>query len=230
MSAATQAAEIANLEASLCRRFRVVETTVDVGGEELRLLHPESADALIDERDFEKDERLPYWADLWPSSRILGTEVMAMHGEGRTLLELGCGAGLVTACAARAGFEVTASDYYEDATRFARVNAWRNAKRDVRPLMLDWRDLPESLPRFDLVLASDVLYERPYGALVAAVIDRVLASAGTAIVADPGRIGREPFCAALAANGLTLVSARALPFVDGVIRQTITLLEIVRTK
>ena len=49
----------------------------------------------------------------------------------RRCLELGCGAGLVTCAAARAGFDVTASDYYLDALRFTAVNAWRVAQRAV---------------------------------------------------------------------------------------------------
>ena len=35
------------------------------------LLHPASAEDLINEQDFERDERLPYWADKWPSSFVL---------------------------------------------------------------------------------------------------------------------------------------------------------------
>ncbi|MFM8780678.1 MAG: methyltransferase domain-containing protein, partial [Gemmatimonadota bacterium] len=41
-----------------------------------------------------------------------------------TALELGCGLGLVTLAAQRAGYAVTATDYYEDALRFAARNTW----------------------------------------------------------------------------------------------------------
>lgn len=221
--------EMIALEKSLERRFRVVDTTVRVGERELSILHPASAEDLIDERDFERDERLPYWAELWPSAKVLAEHVAALHGEQRTLLELGCGAGLVTTSAALAGFRVTASDYYEDAHRFARLNAWRNGGGEVRGLMLDWRDLPPDLATYDVVFASDVLYERPYGVLVARVIGATLARSGVALVTDPGRVGREGFLDALAENGLTVRSRVDLPYVEGVIRQTITLFEIVRT-
>lgn len=178
---------IGDVEESLRRRFRVAATDIAVSGRTLSILHPESAEELIDEREFERDERLPYWAELWPSARVLAEYVVGMEGNGRALLELGCGSGLVATCAGLAGFDVVVSDYYEDAMRFARVNAARNGAPIPGSLLLDWRHLPPTLPHFDLVVASDVLYERGYGALVAGVIGATLAETGTAIVADPAR-------------------------------------------
>lgn len=223
-------AELAGVEQSLRRRFRIVETPVQVGNRRLSILHPESAEDLIDERAFEQDERLPYWAELWPSARVLGEHVLAMTGHGRTLLELGCGSGLVATCAALAGFDVVASDYYEDAPSFARVNAARNGAVRTTGLVLDWRHLPETLPTFDVILASDVLYERTYGPVVAKAIGAALAHDGIAIVADPGRVGREGFVRALQDSGLALNERVELPFVEGKIRQTISLLKVVRQR
>jgi ETFB lysine methyltransferase len=216
--------EMKQLERALERRFRVVETTVAIAGRDLSILHPASAEDLINEADFEKDERLPYWAELWPSARVLAEHVSAMPGANRSLLELGSGSGLVTTAAALAGFAVTTSDYYEDAVKFSRLNAWKNAGVAVAGTTLDWRALPDDAPRYDVILASDVLYERPYGELVAHVLRTFLRPGSVAVVADPGRVGREPFLAALAPNGLTLESRKAVPFVEGEIRQTITLL------
>jgi predicted nicotinamide N-methyase len=216
------------LEESLRRRFRVAETEVVVGDRSISLLHPASAEELINERDFARDERLPYWAELWPSARILAGQVLGMSSTGSRVIELGCGSGLVACCAALAGFRVTVTDYYEDATRFARLNAWRNTGVAIRARMVDWRAIPAKLGRFELVLASDVLYERPYGALVAGAISKLLAPGGRAIVADPGRVGREPFLSALPERRLAVARARDLPYADGDIRQTITCYEIER--
>ena len=218
--------DFAALEESLRRRFRVVETPVRIGGRELSIIHPESAEDLIDERDFEHDERLPYWAELWPSARILAEHVSAMKGAGRSLLELGCGSGLVATSAALAGFDVVASDYYEDAPRFARVNACRNGAPAIRGRMLDWRALPARLPKFDVVVASDVLYERPYGALVAEVVARTLSKTGTAWLADPGRVGREAFLEAANDYGLVVRSQAVKAFAEGRVRQKITVFEL----
>lgn len=219
---------VATVEESLRRRFRVVATRVRAGNRDLSILHPESAEDLIDERDFELDERLPYWAEVWPSSRILAGRVSEMSGGGRSFIDLGCGSGLVSACAALAGFDVTVSDYYEDAIRFARVNAARNGAAAPAGLVLDWRHLPADLARFDVVAAADVLYERTYGPLVAQAIGRTLAADGVALIADPGRIGRDEFISSLGGAGLVLANQEGVPFVDAPIRQTITVFEIRR--
>ena len=218
------------LEARLRQRFRIVETDIDIADRSLRLLHPASAEDLIDEAAFERDERLPYWAELWPSARVLAEHVATLDGTDRTFLELGCGAGLVTTAACMAGFATTASDYYEDATTFARVNAWRNTGCDPRALMLDWRHMPAAAARHDVVAASDVLYERPYGALVARGIAATLAPHGVAYVADPGRVARGDFLAALPPLGLALHSQANIPYSDGEIRQTIAIFEIAATR
>jgi ETFB lysine methyltransferase len=216
-------------ETKLRRRFRAVETKISIAGRALSILHPESAEDLIDERDFDLDERLPYWAELWPSARVLAEHVLTMRGDNRSLLDLGCGSGLVATSASLAGFSVTVSDYYDDALRFARVNVQRNGGEPARSLLLDWRKLPARLARFDVVVASDVLYERAYGPLVAGVLAATLKPLGIAVVADPGRVGREEFIRALGPLGLRVSMKLDVPFRDGQIRQTIRLFEICRT-
>ena len=215
-------------EAKLRRRFRAVETKISIVGRALSILHPESAEDLIDERDFDLDERLPYWAELWPSARVLAEHVLAMRGNDRSLLELGCGSGLVATSAALAGFRVTVSDYYDDALRFARVNVERNGGQPARSLLLDWRKLPARLARFDVVVASDVLYERPYGPLMASVLAATLKPDGIGVVADPGRVGREEFIRALGPVDLRVTTKLDVAFRDGQVRQTISLFEIGR--
>lgn len=221
-------AELRTLDASLRRRFRVIETAVDVAGRTITVLHPASAEDLIDEAEFARDERLPYWAELWPSAKVLAERMLAQRGGGRTLIELGCGSGLVATCAALAGFDVVASDYYEDATRFARVNAWRNGAAIRRHVVFDWRELPSRLDRYDRVVASDVLYERGYGDHVAGAIAALLAPTGIALLADPGRVARDDFLAALPRLGLQVHRRDEIPFAEGQIRQRITLFEIGR--
>lgn len=222
-SAADGAAVAAATVAELARRFDVVEVAVAVDGRTLRIARPRSAEDLIDEDAFAADERLPYWAELWPSSIALAAAVARMRGERARLLELGCGLGLVSAVAAQVGFHVTATDYYADALAFTRVNVQANAGTVPHTRLVDWRALASDLGRFDVVLASDVLYERPYAALVAGALAQTLASDGTAVVADPGRVAAEPFLDEIRRRGLVAESPREVPHIDGVIRQTIRL-------
>jgi predicted nicotinamide N-methyase len=224
----TDSESLGALARTLGRRFRTTESIVEIAEREIRIVHPISAEDLIDEQDFEIDERLPYWAELWPSSRVLGETLLASDGARHSLLELGCGAGLVATCASLAGYAVTATDYYDDALRFTRVNAWRNGAAAPATFMLDWRHLPAERERYDVIVASDVLYERPYGPLVAQTIDAFLTPRGRALVADPGRVAREGFLQAAGELGLEIADRREVPFVVGPIRQTITLFDLRR--
>lgn len=221
---------VARLRAQIERRFRTVETEIKLGASTLRLVHPASADDLISEDDFARDERLPYWADIWPSSIVLAERARSLHGSGRRLLELGCGIGLVAAAATLAGFEVMATDYYEDALRFARVNVARNTGVPLATRMIDWRALPGALGTFDVVLASDVLYERPYAALVARAFALALAPSGEGLLADPGRIAAPVFAAECANVGFTAERVARKPWVAGAIRQTIDLYRVRRAR
>ncbi len=206
----------------LARRFRTKLTRIVVAGRKLELMVPENPEDLIDEKEFERDERLPYWADLWPSARVLAEVVARMDGRGKTLVELGCGSGLVATAAALAGFDVTATDYYDDALLFTRVNVWRNAGVDPAARHVDWRDLPKDLARHDVVVASDVLYERPYAILVADAVQACLAPRGLALISDPGRLAVDEFRTRMRKKGLALKSAEPVPYVEDAARQTIT--------
>jgi predicted nicotinamide N-methyase len=213
---------------SLRTEFDVVHSDFRIGGRVVTIYHPRNADALISEEDFVADERLPYWADIWPSARVLAEHVVGMQADGRRLLELGCGAGLVSVAAAIAGFDVTASDYYDDALRFTALNVLVNTGVLIETREADWRRFPHDMGRFDLVVASDVLYEREYATLVASVIDRTLLGRGNARIADPGRIAAPEFVEQCKERGMPAAILDRVPFEDGAVRQTIDLYEIRR--
>ena len=216
-----------SLREELERRFRTRVSPVQVGGRQIDLLHPADPESLISEEDFERDERLPYWADVWPSSIIMARHVAMLPGAGRALLELGSGAGLVATAAALAGFDVTVSDYYEDSLRFSRANVLHHTGIDPTAALLDWRALPATLPRYDVVVGSDVLYERPYGALVAETIARTLRDSGVAYVTDPGRVAVREFLDEAARRDLRVRTLERVSFEpDAGTRQTIDIYEV----
>ncbi|HVT39166.1 MAG TPA: methyltransferase [Gemmatimonadaceae bacterium] len=211
---------------ALDRRFSIVTVEVRLGHRAMSLERPRSADELISEADFAKDERLPYWADIWPSSTALAGSVIGLAGTGRRALELGCGVGLVTIAALRAGFDVVATDYYADALLFTRRNSRKVIGREPVTRLVDWRAFPTDLGRFDLLLASDVLYERAYATLVADAIVAALAPGGLALVADPGRAALLTFITACEQRGCRVGIRERVPWKEGEARQTITIHEV----
>jgi predicted nicotinamide N-methyase len=172
----------------------LVEEAVGVHGRELRLLRPRDKEALLDEHAFEQEEFLPYWAELWPSALALARAMARSALGGRRVVELGCGLGLPSIVAALGGARVLAVDWSPAAIEVAVQNAARNRVR-IETLVCSWAAPEPIVARgpFDLVLASDVLYEaRDVEPLL-----HVLDALGTeAWIADPGRAPAERFLAA----------------------------------
>lgn len=213
---------------SLQRRFRTTMVDVAVGDRTFRILKPANPDDLIREEDFVKDERLPYWADIWPSSTILAAKLLEMDGAGKRALELGCGVGLCTMAARIAGFDVLSTDYYEDSLDFTRANMFTNLGNDAQTRLFDWRHPPANVGRYDLAFASDVLYEEEYAKLLPTIFDRTLTPGGSAIVADPGRLAAPLFVEACARTGLEAAKIESRPFESGEVRQRIDIYRITR--
>ena len=104
---------------------------------------------------------------LWPASvafaRML-TGSLVGTVQGCRVIEVGAGLGLVGVAAALAGAEsVTLTDYQPKSLELAKVTAEANGVSDiVKTQLLDWTDPGDlkSLGAFDVVLGSDVLYDK----------------------------------------------------------------------
>jgi predicted nicotinamide N-methyase len=134
---------------------------------------------------------LPYWSVLWRSGVALARELDRAPLAGRRVVELGCGLGVPSIAAARAGASVLATDAAGEALALVARNAAANGV-EVETAVADWRRPRTLLERapFDLAVAADVLYERPS---VATLLELVPRLAPEAWVADPGRPAAEAF-------------------------------------
>lgn len=191
--------------ARLAARFDVEAGVFETGRGVFHLSRVRDPERLVDRIDLlDEDERIPYWAELWPSAIALARHV-AHHPElvrGRDTVELGCGLGLAGMAAASAGARVVATDYDRDAAAFARLNAADNGL-SVRHVVMDWRHLAFAR-QFDVVLASDVLYEARFLVPVARALDSLVAPGGRALVTEPGREVAKLFFELLRDGGWTV--------------------------
>ena len=168
--------------------IRVIEAVVSLGERDVLLLRPEDSESLIDDEAFAREEFLPYWAELWPSAVALARTVARRRLNGRRVTELGCGLALPSIAAALAGADVLATDWSPQAVALARRNAYRNGIR-LETAICDWTapaKLVAGAP-WDLVLASDVLYERRNVDVLLRLLPRLVAARGEVLLADPGR-------------------------------------------
>jgi predicted nicotinamide N-methyase len=166
------------------------------GGEPLRVLQPSEAADLPDDGPVEWAPILPYWSVLWRSGVALARSLAGQALSGRHVVELGCGLALPSLVAARAGARVLATDGDPDAIPVVERNARENGLR-LHATLADWTDgaaLVESGP-FDLVLAADVLYERPSVELLLMLLPRL---GREVLLADPGRPAADEFVAGAA--------------------------------
>jgi predicted nicotinamide N-methyase len=183
----------------------VTEETVLLPGRTVRMLRPRDGDALLDEllaEDDPDEDRLPFWAELWPSGVALARAIATRPLAGRRVLELGCGLGLVSVTAALAGAEVLAVDRSPEAITFAAANAASNGVT-LRTAVAAF-DRPQRLLEeapWDLVLAADVLYEQRNVPVLVWLLPRLVDATGEVLLADPGRTMLARFLAVVDATG-----------------------------
>jgi predicted nicotinamide N-methyase len=183
---------------ALGRRDRLPPALLDVRVQEFGGLY------LARPRDWERlrheeggaGRPVPYWARPWPSGIALA-EVVA-PAPGTSVLEIGCGLGLPSLAAARAGARVLATDGSREAVAFTAHSFALNELRGEAALV-DWATQGDALAArgpWDLVLAADVLYLQANVELALRLLPRLVAPGGEILLADPDRAGARDFLAA----------------------------------
>jgi predicted nicotinamide N-methyase len=128
----------------------------------------------------------PYWAFAWAGGQAL-TRFLLDHPDwvkGKRVLDFAAGSGLSAIGAAKAGASLVEAAEIDD---YAIAAIALNARINDVAINLVREDLVGIAPRWDVVLAGDVCYERPMAERVIAWF-RALASRGVAVLmGDPGR-------------------------------------------
>jgi predicted nicotinamide N-methyase len=144
----------------------------------------------------------PLFGQVWPSGLQLAA-AMAVRPmrPSENILEIGCGLALASLVCHRRGAQVTASDIHPLAGAFLLENLRLNDLAPMRYCAGDWSDGAEAAAggapgvqgRFDLIIGSDVLYERDDGGALAAFIERHATPACEVWIVDPNRGNRAAF-------------------------------------
>lgn len=170
---------------------------VEIGGRAWLLDRAADMEALwdaMDDGDLDEDERLPYWAEVWPASVLLGRHILrnADRLHGRACLDIGCGLGLTGLIAASVGARVAAFDYEWPAVRFARHNAALNNVPQPLWLLMDWRRPAVRERAFDFIWGGDVLYEKRFFDPLIRLFRHALAPNGRIWIGEPVRTVSRP--------------------------------------
>ena len=148
------------------------------------------------------------FGQLWPAGRLLAQAMLDIEVQDKRILEIGCGIGLASLVLQRRGADVVASDVHPLADAFLAYNAALNALPAVHFRQMDWSQPLATLGEFDMIVASDVLYERGHATLLANVVDRHARARAEVVVTDPGRGNSAPFTRLLAEQGFDLKQVR----------------------
>ena len=192
--------------------FKTTEHELAIGDRTYRILSVTNFDELYDalvakglQHEEVADERIPYWAELWPSALGLAQHIATYPQlvSGRQALEIGGGLGLPALVAAALGAKVISTDYLPDAVDFARQNAQRNGIHDMTFQTLDWRN-PSGMAPCEVLLASDVAYERKQFQPLLKAFETLVKPNGLVLLSEPNRYIAEPLIAELRASGYEL--------------------------
>jgi len=146
----------------------------------------------------------PMFGVIWPSSRALATYMSSFEHAGKRVLEIGCGLALTSLVLHDQGTNVLATDIHPLAGEFLERNLQLNKLPPMAFTRCDWSCETVDLGKFDLILASDLLYEPDQPVTLAAFMVRHAAPGAKLIVADPGRGNLSRFDRELLSHGFEL--------------------------
>jgi predicted nicotinamide N-methyase len=148
----------------------------------------------------------PLFGLAWPSGIALATRLAQRPVRvGERIVELGCGLALPSLVGHRRGADITASDCHPMASGFLRANLRLNGLPPMDFRYGQW-NIPSRARarsglrqgsvlrgRFDLVIGSDLLYERDSAGGLARFIDHHAAAQAQVWIVDPDRGNRPAF-------------------------------------
>lgn len=143
----------------------------------------------------------PLFGLVWPSARIMADAMLSKNICGKRILEVGCGLGLASLVLQQRGGDITASDCHPLTDSFLQHNAQRCGLPAVPYQNGNWGTANPALGKFDLIIGSDLLYDRELPSQLAGFLDRHCADNAEVIVLDPGRGNKNAFTRAMQARG-----------------------------
>lgn len=135
----------------------------------------------------------PLFGLIWASGEVLARLMVGFDIAGKRILEVGCGIGLASLVLNQRMADITATDIHPEAGRFIRENTRINQDRPIPFVRTGWSDAVSELGCFDLIIGSDLLYERAHVAPLAGFIHQHASEQCDILLVDPGRGHHAPF-------------------------------------
>ncbi len=140
---------------------------------------------------------------VWSSSLVLAAMMIDADIIGRRILEVGCGIGLASMVLNQRGADITATDRHPEVEGFLAHNVTLNGAPEIPFERSDWTDGEDDLGRFDLIIGSDLLYEREQAAALSRFVASHAEPRHEMILIDPGRGQAGAFARDMVERGFT---------------------------
>ena len=129
----------------------------------------------------------PLFGILWPSGEVLAHLMSDYKIAGKRILEVGCGIALSSLVLNQRNADITATDYHPEAGNFLQANTELNDDKAIPFIRTGWEDKDDGLGEFDLIIGSDLLYERGHAEMLSDFIDDHAKPQCEIIIVDQGR-------------------------------------------
>ena len=173
-------------------KIRVCYQTIEFGDTDIHVR------TLRDKQQYSDDDNIaekkgitsanwPIFGVIWDSGKVLAHLMYKYDTKGLRILEVGCGIGLASLVLNHRSMDITATDYHPQAENFLQKNVKLNGGNEIPFVCTGWGDSDSGLGKFDLIIGSDLLYERSHAMLLAGFIEEHAAQTCDIILVDPGR-------------------------------------------
>lgn len=194
--------------------YRTRQLVVPLGGHDFQIRALSDLQQFADPHGFAErvgisSAQWSLFGQVWPSGRVLAEAMCDFDVAGKRILEIGCGLGLSSLVLQRRQADITASDHHPLAEPFLSRNARLNKLPKLTYRDLHWAIPDAELGRFDLLIGSDILYERDHIELLANLLKRHSLQGAEIVFTDPGRGNSAPFTRALAEQGFSVTEVRS---------------------
>ncbi|WP_428609468.1 class I SAM-dependent methyltransferase [Sedimenticola sp.] len=150
----------------------------------------------------------PLFGVVWDSGEVLAHHMLDYQIAGKRILEVGCGIALASLVLNHRRADITATDYHPEAESFLASNVRLNQGNDIPFVRTGWADTETDLGEFDLLIGSDLLYEREQVELLSGFIDQHAKPRCEVVLVDPGRGNHARFSKRMVSLGYTHSQAK----------------------
>lgn len=194
------------------RKIRFKYQTIEFGKNDIHLK------TLRDKQEFNDDDKVAeklgisnatwsLFGVVWPSSEVLANFIYNYDFKDKRILEVGCGIGLSSLILNRLNADITATDYHPEVEKYLLENTKLNQDKKIPFVRVDWDDeYNDKLGKFDLIIGSDLLYERDHAELLSIFLNSHAKLNCKVILVNPNRGHQAKFTNKMAEYGFSCTS------------------------